>query len=417
MTQQSAGARIIDAGTDRFDGAGRPPTRPSAGVERPIGPWAFTGIAVTSFGGPLALAALMAPGLIAGSAAHSAGLEMLAAVVVFAVPVVIWLRYSKYVSGSGGLFAFVEAAAGRRVALVQGAIWTFSYALYVVYTTVQIVYDLLPAIFPGERRYETLLALAIPVAITAVMVAGRAATLIVLGVMAAGQLALAGALDGVTLAHLSTPASTFGAGAPAGPLTTATAQTSLLYICGSLPLFFGGELARPARTIRRGLIGAYALTALVVVLAVAPLAAVPGLAGTEVPGVSIAQQFSGRTLADAIGIGVAVSTAGVILCEYFALTRLLSAIGSWRIRPITLAIGAVVVLAAPFSLIDPDGFYNTLLKPSLIALWVSQLIVFAVYPLFARKHGHRALPAWALSLAASALALYGLWTTLHQAAS
>jgi fumarate reductase subunit D len=150
---------------------------------------------------------------------------------------------------------------------------------------------------------------------------------------------------------------------------------------------------------------------------VAPLAAAPGLTRTEIPGFSVAQQFAGLGLARAIGIGVAVSTAGVILCEYFALTRLLSAIGSWRIRPITLAIGAVVVLAAPFSLIDPDGFYDTLLKPSLIALWVSQLIVFAVYPLFARKHHQRALPAWALSLAASALALYGLWTTLHQAAS
>ena len=42
------------------------------------------------------------------------------------------------------------------------------------------------------------------------MIAGRAATLIVLGVVAAGQLALAGILDGVTLAHLSTPTSSFG---------------------------------------------------------------------------------------------------------------------------------------------------------------------------------------------------------------
>jgi hypothetical protein len=72
---------------------------------------------------------------------------------------------------------------------------------------------------------------------------------------------------------------------------------------------------------------------------------------------------------------------------------------------------------APFTLIDPEGFYSTLLKPSLVALWVSQLIVFAVYPRFAVRHGHRAVPAWMLSGVASGLAVYGLWMTLQHASS
>jgi hypothetical protein len=80
-------------------------------------------------------------------------------------------------------------------------------------------------------------------------------------------------------------------------------------------------------------------------------------------------------------------------------------------------IGAGIVLAAPFTLINPDGFYNTLLKPSLVALWVSQLIVFVVYPLFATKRRQRALPAWTLGLIASAFAIYGLVTTLQQSSS
>lgn len=49
--------------------AGRPPR--VAG--RPVSGWAFTGLAVTSFGGPLALAALIAPAIVAGASA-SAGL-------------------------------------------------------------------------------------------------------------------------------------------------------------------------------------------------------------------------------------------------------------------------------------------------------------------------------------------------------
>ena len=87
-------------------------------------------MAVASFGGPLALAALAVPGVV-GDAADSAGLAMLAAVLVFTAPLAVWLRYSRQVSGPGGLYGFVEAAAGRPVALAQAGIWIFSYLLYV----------------------------------------------------------------------------------------------------------------------------------------------------------------------------------------------------------------------------------------------------------------------------------------------
>jgi hypothetical protein len=373
-------------------------------------------VAVASFGGPLALAGLSAPGLV-GEASDSAGLAMLAAAAVFTLPLVIWLRYARHVTSSGGLYSFVEAAAGRRVALAQAAVWILSYALYLVYTTVQIVYDVLPAVLPGVGPYQTLLALLIPVAIVAVMVAGRGPTLIVLGVVAVGQLVLVGILDWVTLTNLPVSASTVGASAPAGAFAKASGQTSLLYICGSLPLFLGGELRRPGPTIRRGLTGAFVVTAAVVTLAVAPLAAAPGLLRTDVPGLRVAQQFSTPGVATAIGVGIAVSIGGLIVCEYLALTRLVHAIASWRVRSITLAIGALMVLAAPFSLGDPEGFYRALIKPSLIALWLSQLIVFAVYPLFVRRQRGRALPAWLLSTAASALAIYGLWTSIQTATS
>jgi amino acid transporter len=416
MTEITAGARgdagahaIADSGRDRGDPDDRE-------LRPPLHRWAFLGFAVASFGGPLALAASGAPSVV-GDAAESSGLAMLAGAVAFLVPLGIWLRYSREITGSGGLFAFVEAAAGRRVALAQAAIWIFSYLLYVIYTTVQIVYDLLPSVIPGAARYETVLALGIPVVLVAVMLAGRAAAFLVLGVIAAGQLALAGILDGVTLAHISTPLSSFGTGAPAGSLAKASAQTSQLYVCGSLPLFLGGELATPSRTIRRGTIAAFVLTALVIVLAVAPLAAAPGLLRTDLPGLSVAEQFVGTGLARAIGIGVAVSTAGVILCEYVALTRLIHAIGRWRIQPIAAGIGVVALVAAPISLIDPDGFYNSLLKPSEVALWLSQLVVFAVYPLFAIKRRMRMWPAFALALGASAFAVYGILTALQQSSS
>ena len=102
--------------------AGRPP-RTSA--ERPVSAWAFAGVAVTSFGGPLALAALYAPGIVAGPAA---------------------------------------ASAGCRVALVQAGLWIVSYLLYLLYITAQVVYDTLPAVLPGERRYQAVPEIANPFA-------------------------------------------------------------------------------------------------------------------------------------------------------------------------------------------------------------------------------------------------------------
>lgn len=73
--------------------AGRPPRTAGA---RPASGWAFAGVAVTSFGGPLALAALYAPGIVAGASA-SAGLAMVvefagAAVLVTAAAVVLVAR-------------------------------------------------------------------------------------------------------------------------------------------------------------------------------------------------------------------------------------------------------------------------------------------------------------------------------------
>lgn len=106
--------------------------------------------------------------------------------------------------------------------------------------------------------------------------------------------------------------------------------------------------------------------------------------------------------------------AGLILLEYLALTRLLNAVGGWAVRSITLVLAAMMVAAAPFTLIDPKGLYDALLKPSLVALWISQLIVFAVYPRFIARQHKRVGPAWALSLAASGLAIYGLVTALQQ---
>jgi len=64
------------------------------------------------------------------------------------------------------------------------------------------------------------------------------------------------------------------------------------------------------------------------------------------------------------------------------------------------------------SLIDPDRFYDDLIKPSLGALFVSQLIVFLAFPRFRR--GTVAVVAAAV---AAGLAGWGLYTLISGSAA
>lgn len=395
---------------------GRPPAAPvaapdTAGRGRPIGPLAFLGVVVASFGGPLALAALYAPTILTDTAA-SAGLIAICAGVAFGVPLAVWLSYSRHIATSGGLYGFVREAAGPRLALVQAGLWIVSYALYLVYTTASIVYDTLPAVLPSVRRYQSLLEVAIPVALAAIMLAGRSVALAVIGTLAAGQLVLVGVLAGVTIGHDS-PSHAFALQPPSTALGAATGQIALLYVCGSLPLFLGGEVVRPTRTIPRGLLAGYLLTALGVIAAVFPLAANPAFTRAPIPGMSIAEVFANHQLAVAIGLGVAASVAGVMLVEYVALSRLLHVLTRRSIRTTTAAIAGVLVVSAPLTLVNPDRIYNALLKPSLAALWLSQLVVFAAYPRFARQRGHSLVLAVALTVGAMLFTVYGMVATFQ----
>jgi len=379
-------------------------------LDRSLSSGGFLAIAIVSIGGPLGLAALYVPGVVRDASA-SAGLVTVIAPLAFAFPLLIWLRYAREIASSGGLFSFVEAAAGRRVALVQAAIWTVSYLLYLVYTTVFVVYDVLPSVLPGVRPYRSTLEVAIPILLALVVIAGRSPAVFVLVVFAVGQLALVGFLAVVAIAHAH-PMSSFGTTSAAGDIATASGNTALLFVCGSLPFFFGGEVARPERTIRRGVVAAYLLVAVAVIAAVFPLAANPAFTRADIPGVSLVSVYIGHGAGVAVGIGVAASVVGVMLVEYLALTRLLHAVRGVGIPTASRLIAIPLVIGGPLSLIDPERFYADLLKPSLIALWLSQIIVVAVFPLFLRARNALRPQGIVLVLGGTALMVFGLYSTI-----
>ena len=89
---------------------------------------------------------------------------------------------------------------------------------------------------------------------------------------------------------------------------------------------------------------------------------------------------------------MALSTAAVIMVEYLALSRLTVAVTRGPLRRVLVGIGVIMVAVGPVLLINPDQIYDDLITPSLFALWLSQLITFAVYPRFAARHGGRLGP-------------------------
>jgi amino acid transporter len=381
--------------------------------ERTVPQPLFAGAAIASFGGPLALVALYLPAA-AGGAIRSSTLVVALALVVFAAPLLVWLIYSRAIVSSGGLSAFVEAAVGRRAARVHAAVWTVSYFLYLPYTVTYIVYDVAPVVFPGVTPYRTSLELALPAAIFALVLAPLRFVLGALAVAALGQLALAAALGVLALRNSSGDASALTSHVHATALGRGVGGVALLFVCGSLPLFFGTEVQGGARAVRRGLAFAYCGVAIVLVAVSVPLASVPSrYLDAELPGVAVARAYSGRAFEIAIGAGSAASVIGLIVLEFLALGRLWHWLAGTPLRPSLIAVGVPFVLADALSLISPERFYTELLRPSLIALWISQLIVFAAFPLLRLGRGRPFVPAGAaLATVACALSGYGLYLAI-----
>lgn len=372
----------------------------ASGTPTALAPILFLGFAIASIGGPIALLTLL-PGA-AGENLDSAGLVVLLALVLFAAPLAIWLAYSRRVVSPGGLSAFVAAAAGRRAALIQGWVWAFAYFLYLPYTVTFVVYDLLPPVFPGISPYRASLELLLPVGLVIFALAPVRWVLAVLGLLASAQLVAMLVLARVVQSHTAT---TLAAEPELKGTGRAAATTALLFICASLPLYLGAEVRGGSRTVRMGLAAAVATVGAVFFISSIPLAGIPGeLRNAAVPGAAIAQAYSGRGLAVVVGLLTVGSTLALIVAEYLALARLVHWLHGPPVRSVLRWIAVPFIAADAISLVNPDRVYADLLKVSLGALYLSQLMVFVVFPRF-----RRGAVAVGVATVASGLAIWGLY--------
>lgn len=272
------------------------------------------------------------------------------------------------------------------------------------------MYDLLPPVFPGVQAYRATLELVLPVAIVGVVFLPIRAVLASLGVLAIAQLVVLLVVAGGEFSH----AGAHFASHPSVDTTgRATGGAALLFVCASLPLYFGSEIRGGSRTMRRTLVAAVAIVGAAFLVVAIPLGGVPdSLLDTAVPGAAIAQAYSGRGLAVTVGILTAGGTLALIVAEYLALARLLRWLHGIPLRTSYAWIAVPFIALDAISIASPDRFYNDLLKPSLGALFVSQLLVFLVFPRF-----RRSLPAIAAAAVASGLAVWGLYTLIAGSAA
>lgn len=391
--------------------------REAAGRREPSGPGSapglspllFAGIVVASIGGPLALVALQIPA--SSEIAGRVPWVTLAGTVLFLAPIAVWYGYARRIASAGGLTAFVEEAAGRRVATAQGVLWIVSYALYMVYTIPQVVYEMLPAAVSIPTWAQPALAIGMAVAVGGVALLPLRWAVSLAALLAVGQIVLVLLLAGVVLPH---PARAVAASPAFGAASLATAQASLFYVCGSLPLFLSSEVEGGSRGASRGLLVGFAVAAVVVLIGVAAVARA-GIQGDSaaIPGQQLASGVGARGLGLAVGVGASVSTGVVVLAEFLAMSRLVHHLFVWPVRRVTAVMAAALVAGTAITLVNPIGIYEALLKPSLVALWLSQVIVFAVYPLYrarmepGRRGGSLAAPI-VVATVASALAVFGL---------
>jgi amino acid transporter len=318
--------------------------------------------------------------------------------------------FSKRVVSAGGLSAFVQTAAGRPAAVAHAWIWALAYFLYLPYTITFVVYDLLPPVFPGVHAYRAALELALPVAIVAFVFLPVRAVLVTLGVLGAAQVVVLLVLGGIELSHVGAK---FAAHPSANETARATASTALLFVCASLPLYLGSEVRGGSRTMRRALSAAVAIVGAAFLVSAIPLGSVPeSLRDAAVPGAAIAQAYSGRSLAVVVGLLTAGGTLALVVAEYLALARLLRWLHDVPLRVSYAWIAVPFIALDAISLVDPNRFYDDLLKPSLGALFVAQLGVFLVFPLF-----RRSVLALVAAAIASGLAGWGLYTLIAGSAS
>jgi len=368
--------------------------------------------------------------LVAVSLATATGLRLAflvpataAGLALFVAPLAVWSGFSRSIASEGGLYAFVERAAGSRLAKVQGWIWIVSYLLYLPYTVTYIVYYLLPYVLPLRGPWPQVLEVALPVVLSLAVLTAERAALVALAVLAAAEMVGAVALAAFVLLRPA-PGRAVALALPAPHVLPAfiggAAQVSLLLVCLSLVVFLGGEAQGGGAAIRRALAVGFAAVCVVTLAGAVALAAggTASVIASWLPGVALLRRADATGLATGVGVVALVGIAGVIVAEFVALVRLGGTMLGLDRRTGAALVAAFFVFADVASLANPQRFYTVAIAPSVVALYLSQLVVFLAFPVLAVREGRGRSPGpWLVAAVAVVWSLVGLYGAVTGAVS
>ncbi len=370
------------------------------------------GFAISSIGGPLALAAIFLTSS-ASSGIHDIPATLLIGIILFSTVILIWMRYSDRIASSGGLYAFVKEASGERIARLQGYVWILSYFLYLPYTVTYIVFYILPSIFSVSNPDLYALEIVLPVIISAMIVVNRKLPFYFLFFLAIAQVAIVLILSAVIFGVVGLNPSSAVPNVSLGSLAKGGSGLALLFICADLPIFLGGEAQGKGKSIKNALAFSFAIVALLLLIFSIAISNLPENSDTfTVFGFQLAQQYGSNLFASILGIFAVLSIIGLIIAEFIGLSRLMSAMFKLSMPKILIYISAAFIFMDILSLANPDSFYNYLILPSLFALYASQLMVFLVYPMFISKFRRLSMLDIGITIVASLLFIFAIYAAI-----
>ncbi len=370
------------------------------------------GFAVSSLS-PLFLSTVALPGSLYAGDGSQPLLVLLLGTALFLPQLAIWCSFSKKMGSAGGLYGFTEAAVGKTVARVQALLWSISYLLYLPFTIAYVVYWLLPTMFNIGPGTLAGLEVILPLCIIVPMFLHRKLPFFILFFAALLQAAVIVVFSAAVAGHPALFQQGQTGPASLGPLATNLSGVSLLFVCGSLVLFLGGEVPNAKRVIPIVLLSSFAFSVAFILAGAHAMIA----AGNAAQPARIAQEAAGLPFSVLLSITLIISILGLVVAEFIALSRLFTYALGLSVGRSYAYISAFFLGACLVSLVNPLVFYNITIVISISALYASFVIVFLAYPFFARKF--RMLSYYKIALAAVAVAvfLYGLYSVLAYPAS
>ena len=258
-----------------------------------------------------------------------------------------------------------------------------------------------------------LLEVILPVIISAMILINRKLPFYFMFLLAAAQLAIMLVLSAVILGAVGFSSSLAVPNMPLSGLARGAAGLALLFICADLPLFLGGEAEGKGKSIKKVLLASFAMAAFFLLVFSIAISNLPEDPSTyTVLGFHLASQYSSSLFAIITGIFAVLSIIGLIIAEFIGLSRLMNAMFKISMPKILIYISAAFIFMDLVSLAGPDSFYNYLILPSLFALYLSQLIVFLVYPMFISKFRKLSVVDIAITIVASLLFIFAIYTAI-----